>query len=111
MRILECAGVDIAGWLTGFRNVHESVISGTAMIRRHPLVPRHVPVHGLVIDPTSGALEVVVDGNNAIAAGTVLDSAASAASTPGFSHARRGLPRTFSDVTSASFGLSERGEA
>ena len=114
--------MDIAGWLNGFHCVRDSVLSGTAMIRRHPLVPQHVPVHGLVIDPASGALEVVVDGNEAIEAaeaaagagegGTVVDTAAaSAASTPRFATARRGMPRTFSDIPSASFSLSERGEA
>lgn len=34
------------------------------MIRNHPLLPAHTPVHGLVIDPHTGALELVVDGYN-----------------------------------------------
>ncbi len=59
---LEAAGVDIRGWLRGFESVHTAVQQSCARVRAHPLVPSNVPVHGLVIDPTTGALELVVDG-------------------------------------------------
>jgi carbonic anhydrase len=32
------------------------------MLRQHPLFPPDVPVHGLVIDPETGKLDLVVDG-------------------------------------------------
>ncbi|MFC9419955.1 carbonic anhydrase, partial [Bacillus mobilis] len=32
------------------------------LVRNHPLIPKDVPVHGLVIDPHTGKLDLVVDG-------------------------------------------------
>ena len=61
--ILERAGINVSAWLTGFDDVKTSVCAGVDMVRRHPLVPASVPVHGLVIDPATGALDLIVDGN------------------------------------------------
>lgn len=52
---LEYAGINIARWLHGFDSVQESVESSVRIIRNHPLVPAHVAVHGLIIDPETGA--------------------------------------------------------
>lgn len=57
------------------------------VIRNHPLLPARVPVHGLVIDPHTGALELVVDGykelqqtaENALPAVTSVPTAAAGA--------------------------------
>ncbi|MGB8460470.1 MAG: carbonic anhydrase, partial [Priestia megaterium] len=35
-------------------------------IRNHPLFSKDTPVHGLVIDPNTGKLDVVVNGYEAI---------------------------------------------
>ena len=59
---LRNAGIDLDGWLTGFDNVEDSVRHTVGIIRRHPLMPASVAVHGLVIHPTTGKLTVVVDG-------------------------------------------------
>ncbi|WP_373698848.1 beta-class carbonic anhydrase [Neisseria dentiae] len=59
---LRNAGIDLDGWLTGFDNVEESVRHTVGIIRRHPLMPDNVAVHGLVIHPTTGKLTVIVDG-------------------------------------------------
>lgn len=59
---LRHAGVDLDNWLTGFDNVEDSVRHTVAMIRNHPLMPQKVAVHGLIIDPNTGKLNVVVDG-------------------------------------------------
>jgi len=32
------------------------------LIKSHPLIPKDIVVHGLVIDPETGKLEVVVNG-------------------------------------------------
>ncbi|MCZ8521213.1 MULTISPECIES: beta-class carbonic anhydrase [Paenibacillus] len=56
------AGIDLKGWLTGFRHIEESVANSVSMIRSHPLFPDSVPVHGLVIHPSTGRLDVVVEG-------------------------------------------------
>ncbi|YCA43263.1 carbonic anhydrase [Bacillus sp. JZ8] len=55
---LENAGVNLDDWLRGFDNVTDSVQQSVDQIRNHPLVP-NVPVHGLVIDPATGKLDIV----------------------------------------------------
>ncbi|HHY73528.1 MAG TPA: carbonic anhydrase [Bacillus bacterium] len=60
--ILRHAGIDIDQWLLGFSNVGESVQESVNRIRNHPLFPKDVAVHGLVINPETGKLDVIVDG-------------------------------------------------
>lgn len=59
---LEFAGIDLQKWLYGFDDVFEMVKANIEIIRSHPLIPKKVPVHGLVIDPDTGKLDLVVDG-------------------------------------------------
>ncbi|MCS1350583.1 carbonic anhydrase [Mechercharimyces sp. CAU 1602] len=59
---LERAGVGVKEWLRGFNSVEESVQQSVDLIRQHPLLPAGVYVHGLVIDPETGKLDVVTDG-------------------------------------------------
>ena len=63
IEMMEYSGVDLEGWLRGFDNVEESVAHSVNMVRHHPLLDPTVPVHGLVIDPTTGKLDVVINGN------------------------------------------------
>lgn len=59
---LKNSGLNLMRWLTGFDNVKDSVINSVGIIRNHPLLPAEVQVHGLIIDPETGGLELVVDG-------------------------------------------------
>lgn len=59
---LEHSGFHLSRWLTGFDTVKDSVERSVSIIRNHPLLPRGIPVHGLIIDPDTGALEVVTEG-------------------------------------------------
>ena len=59
---LRNAAIDLDGWLTGFDDVGQSVRHSVDMIRNHPLMPKSVPVHGLVIHPTTGKLDLMVNG-------------------------------------------------
>ena len=59
---LRNAAIDLDGWLTGFDDVGQSVRHSVEMIRNHPLMPKSVPVHGLVIHPTTGKLDLMVNG-------------------------------------------------
>ena len=59
---LRNAAIDLDGWLTGFEDVGQSVRHSVEMIRNHPLMPKSVPVHGLVIHPTTGKLDLMVNG-------------------------------------------------
>jgi carbonic anhydrase len=61
---LTYSGINIKKWLHGFDNVTDSVEHSVGIIKNHPLMPKEVPVHGLVIDPKTGALDLVVDGYN-----------------------------------------------
>lgn len=60
--MLSYSGIDVKEWLHGFDNVIDSVRHSVEMIHKHPLLPKQVPVHGLVIDPETGRLDVVANG-------------------------------------------------
>jgi carbonic anhydrase len=59
---IEYTGINLKNWLHGFGCVHDSVKESTSIIKNHPLMPKDVFVHGLIIDPETGELEVAVDG-------------------------------------------------
>jgi carbonic anhydrase len=59
---LSNAGIDIRKWLHGFDSVEESVKESVESIKNHPLMPNDIKIHGLIIDPETGMLEVVVNG-------------------------------------------------
>ena len=58
---LEHAGIDMNRWLQGFSTPIEGVRQSVKTIRTHPLLPKDVLVHGLIISPETGELEVVVN--------------------------------------------------
>ncbi len=60
--MLKHAGIDMTSWLQGFSHPSEGVKSSVEMIKNHPLLPPKIPVHGLLIDPHSGKLDVVING-------------------------------------------------
>lgn len=60
---LRHSGIDLRQWLTGFEQVEDGVRQSVDMIRNHPLLPRDVAVHGMLMDSESGALKLIVDGN------------------------------------------------
>jgi len=49
-------------WLGGFHDPLGNVQRVVGLLRDNALIPRSVPVHGLMFDPASGALQVLVDG-------------------------------------------------
>ncbi len=53
----------IAHWMGGFDDVRANVVRVAQVIRAHPYIPRSVPVHALVIDPDTGALELIARGD------------------------------------------------
>jgi carbonic anhydrase len=59
---LKHSGIHLERWLKGFDSVEEGVRTSVQIIANHPLLPSNVPVHGLIMDPTTGTLELVVDG-------------------------------------------------
>lgn len=59
---LKHSGIDIEDWLSGFDSVEESVSENAEKVKQHPLMVADVPVHGLVISPDDGKIDLVVDG-------------------------------------------------
>jgi len=56
------ADVNVKEWLQGFDQIEDSVKSSVDLINNHPFLPNDLPVHGLVIDPKTGKLDLVVNG-------------------------------------------------
>ncbi|WP_026905619.1 beta-class carbonic anhydrase [Paucisalibacillus globulus] len=59
IQTLQNGGIDFNEEFHGFETVEESVVQSVDLIRNHPLLPPHVKVHGLVIDPGTGKVDVV----------------------------------------------------
>ena len=55
----EAGEVDLDAWFTGFSGEEQAVRDSVAMLRAHPLMPRDVVIHGLIIDSFTGALRVL----------------------------------------------------
>ena len=60
---LNNAGVEVEKWLHGFESVEESIKESVRMIKNHPLIPNGIKVHGLIMSPETGEIEVVVNGD------------------------------------------------
>ncbi len=54
--------IDPYEWFQGFDRVEDSVTSSVNLIKSHPLIPSDLPVHGLIIDPVTGKLDIVING-------------------------------------------------
>lgn len=61
VQTLENAGIRMEKFLRGFSSAEEGVMHSVKMIRRHPLFPKSIPVHGCIMDPETGKLEVLVE--------------------------------------------------
>lgn len=59
---------ELVDWVDHFHHPIDNIEEVVLKIRTNPLIPKDVPVHGLVFNPHCGELEVVVDGYLAIAA-------------------------------------------
>ncbi|MCF3941965.1 beta-class carbonic anhydrase [Oceanobacillus alkalisoli] len=59
LNTLEYSGIDLDEEFHGFTEVENSVTQSTEIIRNHPLLPEGIKVHGLVIDPHTGKVDVV----------------------------------------------------
>ncbi len=52
-------GIDLDGWLEGFKDTATSVRHTVDVVRTHPLVPSDIVVRGFIIDSETGLLEEV----------------------------------------------------
>ena len=56
------SGIDVKKWLQGFNSVEESIIESVEAIKNHPLVPKNVVIHGLIMDTNTGKVDIIVNG-------------------------------------------------
>lgn len=49
-------------WIGAFHHPVDNVHEVVEKIRANPLIPRNVPVHGLIFDPNAGKLTLLTDG-------------------------------------------------
>ena len=57
---------ELADWVDQFQDPVHNVIEVVEKIRNHPLIPKDVSVHGLMFNPYTGQLGVVIDGYDAV---------------------------------------------
>jgi len=74
---------DMKQWLGIFSHPIENVERVVKIIRHNPLIPKDVPVHGLIFCPDDGSLEIVVNGytGESFASGLVRERPASTGTT------------------------------
>ena len=60
---LRNAGINVERWLHGFESVEESINESVKMIKEHPLFPKNINVHGLIMNPETGEVEIIVNGD------------------------------------------------
>ena len=60
---LRNAGINVERWLHGFESVEESINESVKMIKEHPLFPKDIKVHGLIMNPETGEVEIIVNGD------------------------------------------------
>lgn len=61
---LNNAGINVEGWLHGFESVEESIRESVRMIKEHPLLPKDIKVHGLIMSPETGQIDIIVNGDD-----------------------------------------------
>lgn len=59
LRTLKNSGIDLDSWLVGFDRVEDGVRKSVDIIRNHPLLPNDIRVHGMLISPETGKLELL----------------------------------------------------
>jgi carbonic anhydrase len=62
LETLENSGIRMERFLRGFDRPEDGVMHSINIIRKHPLMPATIPVHGFIMDPLTGQLELISDG-------------------------------------------------
>lgn len=65
LNTIQHSGIDIQRFLRGFDDVIQNIESNIQKIYNHPLFDQSIPIHGLVIDPHDGSLELIQNGYDA----------------------------------------------
>lgn len=62
LNTLENSGIKLKKWLRGFDNEKDAIIRTVELVKKHPLLPPGIPIHGMLIDSMTGGLELIVNG-------------------------------------------------
>ncbi|MFA6708656.1 MAG: carbonic anhydrase [Fusobacterium sp.] len=62
--LLSNSGINVKEWLSGFESVESSLIQTVSEVKSHPLMPKDVAAHGLIMNPETGKLQLKIDGWN-----------------------------------------------
>jgi carbonic anhydrase len=54
---------DLRAWFGAFSDIRANVLQGIAFLRKSGMVPAAVAIHGLLVDSSSGAAELLFDGS------------------------------------------------
>lgn len=63
---LEALHPSLLEWVGAFHDPVGNVERVATLLRDSPLFPRDLPIHGMIFDPHSGGLDLLVNGNQAI---------------------------------------------
>lgn len=61
-QVIDSLVPDLEQWMGAFACPEENVTRVVSIIRESPLIPKDVPIHGMIFCPNDGHLEVVVNG-------------------------------------------------
>lgn len=53
---------ELKSWIDNFHDPVDNILSSVKSIHNNPLIPDDIPVHGLIIHPDSGKVDIVVNG-------------------------------------------------
>lgn len=59
------SGINLNRFLSGYDTVEGGVLNSVRLIRNHPLMPKQIPVHGMIINSTTGKLDWIHNGYDA----------------------------------------------
>lgn len=54
--------IDIQDWIGAIDSEKSNVFNGVEKINKSPFIPDSIPVHGLIMDPISGELDILING-------------------------------------------------
>ncbi len=55
---------DLRLWIDSYRDPVENVKNVVKKVRSNPLIPKDVPIHGLMFNQSTGELEIIINGYN-----------------------------------------------
>src|SRR5690625_3920837 len=59
IQTIDRSGIDLHEEFHGSNTVQQNIKQSVKIIRNHPLLPTYIKVHGLVIDPSTGKVDVI----------------------------------------------------